>query len=321
MFVNAVAYEDGRRLGEVGFDELPAVLDRPDRFVWIALREADADELASVQSHFGLHPLAVEDALHLLQRPKLDEYADTLFVVMHTVELDGDALWLGEIDVFVGRNYVISVRNRTREGFADVRRRCEHEPQLLREGPAFVLYALMDAVVDRYFPVLEVLESELDALEDAVFEGGNHRRSIQQLYALKRKVAVLKHAVAPLLEVARRLHGSRVPELCRGTAAYFRDVYDHLDRIDTGVDAIRDSIATVMQVNLSLVAIEESEVSKRLAAWAAIFAVATVFAGIWGMNFEFMPELDWRYGYPAALLVLGGVCAYLYYRFRRAGWV
>jgi magnesium transporter len=184
-----------------------------------------------------------------------------------------------------------------------------------------VFYALMDAVVDRYFPVLDALEIELENIEEQIFIKGAARSNIERLYALKRKVTILKHAVAPLMEAAGKLHGGRVPSVCINTQEYFRDVYDHLNHINASIDTMRDTIGMAIQVNLSMVTIEESEVTKPLAAWAGIFAVATAFVGIWGMNFEVMPELRWQYGYPAALSVIALVCGILYRRFKKAGWL
>jgi magnesium transporter len=293
--------------------------------VWVALSDATPEELAQMKDEFNLHPLAVEDAHHGHQRPKVEEYGDSLFVVMHLVEPStegGHALNVGEVDVFVGKNYVLSVRNRSQQGFLGVRERCEREPELLRNGAGFVLYALMDAVVDRYFPVIDALEVELESIEQQIFtQGGAARDKIKQLYDLKRRSMILKRAVAPLTEAAGKLHGGRVPQICVSSQEYFRDVADHLVRINGSIDAMRDTIGTAISVNLSMVTIEESEVTKRLAAWASIFAVCTAFAGIWGMNFEHMPELKLRYGYAAALALMGGTCSYLYYRFRRAGWL
>jgi magnesium transporter len=255
----------------------------------------------------------------------VEEYGDSLFVVMHMVEAapEGEhSVNVGEVDVFVGKNYVLSVRNRSKQGFLGVRERCEREPELLRNGAGFVLYALMDAVVDRYFPVIDALEVELESIEQQIFtQGGAARDKIKQLYDLKRRSLILKRAVAPLTEAAGKLHGGRVPQICVTSQEYFRDVADHLVRINGSIDAMRDTIGTAISVNLSMVTIEESEVTKRLAAWASIFAVCTAFAGIWGMNFEHMPELKLRYGYAAALALMGGTCSYLYYRFRRAGWI
>jgi len=223
--------------------------------------------------------------------------------------------------VFVGPNYVVSVRNHSAQHFLGVRERCEREPHLLKQGPGFLLYALMDAVVDRYFPVVDMLESELEAIEDSIFTEGAARKNIERLYALKRKSMVLKHAVAPLMEVLSNLYGGRTPAVRGALHDYFRDVDDHLARINASIDIIRDTIATAIHVNLSMVAIEESEVTKRLAAWAGIFAVATALAGIWGMNFEVMPELKWQWSYPAAWGVIVAGCGVVWWRLRRSGWL
>jgi magnesium transporter len=274
-----------------------------------------------MQHEFGLHELAVEDARVGHQHPKIEEYGDSLFAVMHSVELLDGELRVGEVDIFVGENYVLSTRNRCQQGFLGVRARCERDPHQLRQGSAFVLYALMDAVVDRYFPVVNALESELETIEEHIFTKGSQRANIERLYQLKRKAVLLKHAVAPLMEAVGKLHGGRVPPICANTKDYFRDVHDHLYRINTSIDSIRDTISTAIQVNLLMVTIEENEVSKRLAGWAAIFAVATAFVGVWGMNFEHMPDLKWKYGYPIALSVVATVCGYLYYRFKKSGWL
>ena len=321
MLINCVTYQEGRKLADIPVAEISDYVQHKDQFVWVALRDASDQELAEMQEEFSLHELAVEDARHGNQRPKIEEYGDSLFAVIHTVELLAGELNIGELNLFVGENYVLSVRNRCRQDFLGVRQRCEREPHLLRHGASFVFYALIDAVVDRYFPVMEALEAELELIEEQIFSKGSERASIQRLYQLKRKVMLVKHAVTPLMEACGKLFGGRVPSVCANTQEYFRDVYDHLYRINTSIEAIRDTISTAIQVNLSMVAIDESEVNKRLAAWAAIFAVATAFAGIWGMNFKAMPELEWKYGYPAALTIMCGVCGYLYYRFRKTGWL
>lgn len=321
MLINCVAYQGGKRLCDVPTSNIGEFLHLPDCFVWVALKDAETEELKQMQSQFSLHELAVEDALHGNQRPKIEEYGDSLFAVVHTIEMEKGELRVGELDIFVEENYVVSVRNRSEHGFLGVRARCEREPHLLKQGSAFVFYALMDAVVDRYFPVLDELETELETVEEQIFIKGSERANIERLYQLKRQVTVLKHAVTPLMEAVAKLYGGRVPHICMNTQEYFRDVYDHLYRINTSIDNIRDTIGTAIQVNLSMVTIEESEVNKRLAAWAAIFAVATAFVGIWGMNFEVMPELKWKYGYPAALCFVAVLCGYLYRRFKKSGWL
>jgi magnesium transporter len=321
MLINCVAYQEGKKLSDIPVEEISDYLARPGCFVWVALRDPAPEELAQMQEEFGLHELAVEDAARGNQRPKIEEYGDSLFAVMQTVELDGGELRMGEVDVFVGPNYVLSSRLNASQGFLGVRARAEREPHLLAQGSAFVLYALMDAVVDRYFPVVDMLELELETIEDRIFIRGSQRANIERLYELKSRVLMMRHAVAPLMEGVGRLYGGRVPAICIGTQEYFRDVHDHLHRIAGTLDTIRDTIGTAIQVNLSMVAIDESEVNKRLAAWAAIFAVFTAFAGVWGMNFKLMPELEWRYGYPVAVSVMVCVCGYLYWRFKRSGWL
>jgi magnesium transporter len=321
MLINCVAYKEGARLVDLPVDEISTYLDKPGCFVWVALRDPAPEELDAMRREFDLHPLAVEDAGHGHQRPKVEEYGDALFVVMHLVEWVGGELIVGEVAVFAGPNYVLSVRTGSKQHFLGVRERCEHEPELLRQGSGYVLYALMDAVVDRYFPILEVLEAELESIEERIFVRGAARVNIERLYALKRKVMVLKHAVASLLQFSGKLYGGRVPAVCANTQAYFRDVADHLARIDASIDSIRDTLGTAITVNLSMATVEAGDVTKQLAAWAAIFAVATAFAGIWGMNFEQMPELKMRWGYPAALGLIVSTCSLVWWRFRRAGWL
>jgi magnesium transporter len=321
MLVNCAVYEGGRKLADIPKREIKSYLQRPECFVWVALRDPDAAELAEMQDEFDLHELAVEDARHGNQRPKIEEYGDSLFAVLQTVEVAGDELRVGEVDVFVGRNYVLSARQRTERGFQDVRARCEREPELLQHGPGYVLYALMDAAVDRYFPVLDAVETELEALEEQIFTGKSPRENIESLYYVKQKLMTLKHAAGPLSETSSRLFGGRVPSVCAGLGEYFRDVYDHVVRLNQSLDTLRDTVTTAIQVNLAMITIGESEVTKRLAAYAALVAVPTMIAGIYGMNFENMPELSWRFGYPLSIAAMVAIDGYLFYRFRKAGWL
>ncbi|PLX66277.1 MAG: magnesium and cobalt transport protein CorA [Azoarcus sp.] len=321
MLINCTAYQHGRKLADLPISEISSYLHKQDCFVWVALKDATPDEMAQMKAAFGLHELAVEDANHGHQRPKVEEYDDEVFAVMHLVEEQEGKLAVGEVHTFVGRNYILSVRNRSQQNFLGVRARCEREPKMLVKGPGYVLYALMDAVVDRYFPLIEKLETDLEAMEERIFTKGAAPTNIRRLYRLKRKVTLLKHAVTPLMEAAGKLHSGRVPEVCSNSRHYFRDVYDHLTRLNASLDSIRDTIGTAIQVNLSMVTIDQTEVSKRLAAWAGIFAVATALAGIWGMNFTHMPELQWEYGYPAALIAIVLASAVLYWQFKRAKWL
>jgi magnesium transporter len=321
MLVNCAVYQDGKKLADIQRREIKSYLQRPECFVWVALRDPDAAELAEMQDEFDLHELAVEDARHGEQRPKIEEYGDSLFVVLRTVEVAGEELKVGELDVFVGRNYVLSARQKTERGFQDVRARCEREPELLRYGSGYVLYALMDAAVDRYFPVLDAVETELEALEEQIFTGKSPRENIEALYYVKQKLMTLKHAAGPLLETSSRLFGGRVPPVCAGLGEYFRDVYDHVVRLNQSLDTLRDTVTTAIQVNLAMITIGESEVTKRLAAYAALVAVPTMIAGIYGMNFAHMPELKWTFGYPLSIAVMAAIDVYLFYRFRKARWL
>jgi magnesium transporter len=322
MLVNCVAYEEGRKLADIDKREISDYLARPGCFVWVALLDATEAELEEMREEFDLHELAVEDARIGHQRPKIEEYGNSLFVVLRTIEVAGDDLKLGEVDIFAGPNYVLSVRHATERGFKEVRARCEREPELLRNGSGYVLYALMDAVVDRYFPVLDAVETELEAAEEQLFAAtAAPRVNIESLYYVKQKLTTLKHATGPLLEYAGKLYGGRVPQVCGGLTEYFRDVHDHLVRLNQSIDTARDTVATAIQVNLGMIAIGESEVTKRLAAYAALVAVPTMVAGVYGMNFKHMPELDWQLGYPFAIALMVGIDAWLFQRFRKAGWL
>jgi magnesium transporter len=321
MLVNCVAYEEGRKLADIERGQINDYLSRPGCFVWVALRDASDAELEEMREEFDLHPLAVEDARHGHQRPKIEEYGDSLFVVLKTIEVAGDELKVGELDVFAGRNYVLSVRQGAERGFTDVRTRAEREPDLLKHGSGYVLYALMDAVVDRYAPVLDAVVEKLESLEEQLFAGASPRASIESLYYVKQQLTALKHVTGPLLESTGRLFGGRVPAVCFGLGEYFRDVYDHLIRINQSIDSARDTVTTAIQVNLALITIGESEVTKRLAAYAALVAVPTMIAGIYGMNFEHMPELGWSFGYPTVVGLMAVIDTYLFIRFRKAGWL
>lgn len=322
MLISCVAYKDGNKVTDLGIDEVQNYVNQPGYLVWVALREPDTETLDKLQQLLGLHPLAVEDARNGHQRPKVEDYGDSLFAVMQIIEPDGAELRVGEVAVFAGRNYVVSVRSHAERGFQEVRVRCEREPELLRLGSGFVLYALTDAVVDRYFPVLDLLEAELETVEERIFaNSGSPRANIEALYDLKNRLMVVKHAVAPLLEGISNLSGARVPALCVGLREYFRDIYDHLLRLNQTIETIRDSVATATSVNLSMISLQENETMKRLAAYAALIAVPTLIAGIYGMNFQHMPELGWKFGYISALGVMAVIDVYLFYRLRKAKWL
>ncbi len=323
MLINCVAYQDGNKLADIRKPEISDYVGQPYCFVWVALRDPEPYELEEMREEFGLHELAVEDARKGHQRPKIEEYGDMLFVVLHLLEMDdAGEINVGEVCVFAGPNYVLSVRSRSSLGFLNVRARCEREPHLLLHGSGFVLYALMDAVVDRYFPIIDKLEEQLERIEARIFSKGTSTRvNIEELYDLKRKLMTVQHSVAPLLEATSRLYGGRVPQVCVKLQEYYRDVYDHLERISKNIEAIRDMLNTAIQVNLSMISLDDSAITKKLAAWGALFAVPTMIAGVYGMNFDKMPELKWAYGYPAAVLLMMVLDVLLWRRFKRAGWL
>lgn len=321
MLVNCAAYEDGKKLADISKEDISEYVIRPECFVWVALKDPDAAELSEMQEEFGLHELAVEDARHGHQRPKIEEFGNSLFAVLHNPTIEKDEIVVGEVDIFVGPNYILSVRNGVEQGFSAVRERCEREPELLKHGSGFVFYALIDAVVDRYFPLLDALEVELEQIEERIFSGNTQRANIEALYALKRKLMKLQYAVVPLLEGVSKLYGGRVPQICAGLSVYYRDVYDHLIRIQQSITSLREMVIVAISVNLSMITLHDNQTTKQLAAYAALIAVPTLIAGVYGMNFQHMPELKWAYGYPMSLALMFGIDFYLYRRFRKTGWL
>ena len=323
MLINCAAYKNGRKIGDIPVEKISDYVGRPDCFVWVGLADPTELELMTMQKEFGLHELAVEDAKNGHQRPKIDEYGDSLFVVLRTIELDDQAeMTLGEVNIFAGRNYILSIRNNSTMGFANVRKRCEGEPRLLKNGSAFVLYAILDSVVDRYFPIVDAFEQQLERIEEGIFsKASSARLNIEEVYALKQKLVTLQHVTGPLIEAIAKLYGGRVPDICVSMQEYFRDIADHVARINKTIDTIREMSTTVIQVNLSLISLSESEVTKKLAAYGALFAFPTAIAGIYGMNFKFMPELEWKWGYLTVLILMVVTDVVFWFRFKKAKWV
>ena len=321
MLINCAAYENGKRVGDITAEQISEYVKRPECFVWVAIKDPEQQELMRMQHEFGLHPLAVEDALTGHQRPKIEEYGDSIFAVLHVPIPKEQEIEVGELDLFVGPNYVLSVRHRFEPGFQAVRDRAEHEPHLLKRGSGYVFYAVMDNVVDRYFPVVDALEVELEHIEERIFSEDSPKKNIEHLYCLKHKLMVMRHMVEPLLEVTHKLYGGRVPQICVGVQEYFRDIYDHLGRVSLQLDGLRDMVITALSVNLSMITLHEGEVTKKLAAYAALVAVPTMIAGIYGMNFQNMPELHWAFGYPFAVALMLVIDYVLWRRLRRIGWL
>ena len=321
--VACVAYAEGRRVCDVAIPDISEILKQPGQFVWIGLHDPSPDLLRQIQHEFGLHDLAVEDAQRAHQRPKLEQYGDSIFVVLRPALLVGDEqrLELGETHLFVGPRYIVSVRHGATPSYTAVRARCESNPALLAKGPGFVLYAVMDFIVDQYFPVVDAMDDQLDRLEDEIFSETFDRKTVARIYDLKRNLLEVKRAVSPLVDVCNRLIRFDTPLIPEDTRPYFRDVYDHAIRINELVDTLRELLTGALEAHLSLTAVAQNDAMKKLAGWAAIIGVPTMVAGVYGMNFKFMPELEWRYGYPAVTTGMAAVCAYLYYRFKRSGWL
>jgi magnesium transporter len=321
--VNCAAYAAGRRIADVEVKDISEVLKQADCFVWVGLHEPGEELLRQVQLEFGLHDLAIEDAHRAHQRPKIERYGDSLFVVLRTAkqqEEHGD-IHFGETHIFVGPRYVVSVRHGASFTYTPVRLRCESTPQLLQQGPGFVLYALMDYIVDQYFPIVDSLEDEVEALEEDLFAEVYNRETTERIYRLKRNLLSVKRGISPLVDICNRLVRYDLELIHEPSRPYFRDVYDHVIRINEIVDINRELLTSALEANLSLISIGQNEVMKKLGGWVLIIAVPTMIAGIYGMNFEFMPELKSPLGYP---LVIGGMfalCGGLYLFLKRTGWL
>jgi magnesium transporter len=322
QLIAAAAYSAGRRVADISVEEGRSWAQKSAHFVWIGFHEPDESELRAIQAQFELHPLAVEDALHAHQRPKLELYGDSLFLVLRTAQLQSGHVAFGETHIFAGQGFVISIRHGPSASYAPVRTRCESCPRLLRHGEDYVLYAILDFVVDNYVPVIEALESEVAELEDrVVLKDRINRSDVERIYQLRRELLEVRRTVAPTIEVCRRLEHLELPFIEDSIRPYFRDVVDHVQRVNESIDALREVLAFSFEAALLLQSARQGDIQRRFAGWAAILAVPTAIAGIYGMNFDFMPELNVRFGYFGVLAMILAICLYLYYRFRKAGWV
>jgi len=321
MIVNCIAYRGGRSLGNIPVDDISEVLKQPETFIWLGVHEPDTALLRKVQEEFSLHELAIEDAMHAHQRPKLETYADSLFIVVDTAQMVDDQVQFGETHLFVGANYIITIRHGSSVSYAPVRQKCETSPHRLGMGPGYALYSVIDFIVDNYQPVAERLQARFQELEQEIFEKSFDRESIGRLYKLKGELIKLRDAVGPINDISSQLIRFHEEIVRKELRPYFRDIEDHVTRITRGVDTIREMLTTAIQVNLALVTVGQNEVVKRLAGWGAILAIPTVVFSMYGMNFRHMPELAGRFAYP---LVVGGTllaCTLLYRRLVRAGWI
>ncbi len=321
--INCAAYSQGRRKADVDLNDVHEVLkENNSQFVWIGLHEPSEEILEQVQREFNLHDLAVEDAHKAHQRPKVEMYGDSIFVVLRTAQVNREHhIEFGETHFFVGANYIVSVRHGSSVSYADVRSRCESSPQMLSKGQGFALYSVMDFIVDNYYPVVHEMEMDLETIEDKIFKEKPSRETTEQIYQLKRELLEVKRAVSPLVDVCNRLMRFDIKWISEETRPYFRDVYDHVVRINEMVENTRELLNTALEANFSLISISQNDVSKKFAGWAAIIAVPTMVAGFYGMNFKFIPETESPYGFYAVLLLTVGLCILLYYLFRRSGWL
>jgi magnesium transporter len=328
--VDCAVYVKGRQLpGRWSHDHaVQEVRGRDDAFVWIGLHEPDNEQITGVADTFGLHELAVEDAVHAHNRPKLERYDDMLFAVLKTVCYVGHAepttaaelVETGEVMAFIGRDFVITVRHGNHSGLHDVRRKLEENPEQLALGPAAVLHAVADHVVDSYLEVTDAIEADIDLMESEVFEPKSNIDS-EQIYLMKREVLELRHAVMPLGPPLRRLaegYSSLIPHDVR---SYFRDIDDHLTSVAERVTGFDELLTTLVDAVLAKITLRQNDDMRKITAYAGIISVPTMFAGIYGMNFDHMPELHWTYGYPVVLLVVMLICGALYRIFRRNQWL
>lgn len=321
MIVNCTAYNKGAKLKEITVEEISSVLKREGTFIWLGLLEPSDEILRKVQSEFGLHELAIEDAHAAHQRPKLEEYGEILFLVLQTAQLFEGSVTLGETQVFVGRQFVITVRHGPSLSYRKVRERCESSPSNLAQGPGFALYGIMDFVVDNYAPILDALHERFDQLEAEIFQKRINRDCLEDLYDLKRQLLILQSAVAPLVEICSDLMRFRADIIPRETRIYFRDILDHVRRITQAINEMREMLSAAMQVYLALVTVGQNDAVKKLAGWGAILAIPTMIFSLYGMNFKDMPELSMPFGYPLALFGVTIGCALLHRKLKKAGWL
>lgn len=321
MIIENVAYQRGQSLGDIGIDDISNIVKQAETFVWLSLHQPDDGLLQRVQEEFGLHELSIEDAREASQRPKIEADGESLFIVLKTAQLEQGRVVYGETHLFVGTNFLVSVRHGAASVNAQVRERFEKAKSPLAKGPGFALYAILDFVVDNYVPVVAQLERDFNAIEADIFKDRFDRLIIERLYGLKRQLLELRNAVLPVADISAelmRFHEDLIPKQLR---AYFRDVQDHVSRLVGLVDGMREMLTTAMQVNLALVGHNQNEVVKRLAGWGAILAMPTVVFSLYGMNFAWMPELAWKPAYPLTVLATLIGCIYIHRRLRRAGWV
>ncbi len=323
MIRNVAAYSrEGNRQTKISLEEISDALEDAEvGFVWVGLYQPDGPLLLKMQEEFGLHPLAVEDALNAHQRPKIELYGDSLFLVLQTAQVVMGHIEFGETHIFIGPRYLLTVRHGASLPFSPARERCERNPELMKLGASYGLYAVLDAIVDNYFPIVEEFKQELNELEKDIFTEDFRRQTILRLYELKRDLTQLRLAVSPMQDMLNQLMQFH-PALIRDEVrVYLRDVYDHVVRLNEATDTMREMLTAAMSVNLALVTVHQGEIVKRLAGWAALLAAPTLVTSWYGMNFVHMPELAGPYSYWILMAVTAAICGGLYIVLRRARWL
>jgi magnesium transporter len=317
----ARVYSDGHRLRALWLNDPD---DRPvqaHQFTWIGLVDPDADELEALRVRFGLHPLAIEDALCEHPIPKVSVYGDQIFVAARTARLDGEEITYGEACAFLCGNNIITVRKGSERGFTMLRRNLEDSPTLLRHGTAFVLYSLLDYIVDSYQPIVEDIEEEVLAVERRALDAFLSREDVTHLFNLRQELMRFRRMLGPMEEVCARLEHVHLPFMSEHIRPYFRDVGDHVRRVASSAEGLRDVLGSVFEVSNLFEQQRQSDITRRLAAGAAILAVPTAIAGLYGMNFDVMPELGWKYGYAWAIGLIAALSGLVFYLFRRSKWL
>lgn len=318
--VAAYLYQDGHRVREVALDE-KITSSKKSEFVWIGISDPTKAELDALASCYELHPLAVEDALRGDQLPKVEVYGDHLFVVARTARLEGEHMEYGETAIFLGPSHIITVRHGSPRAHTALREQLEKAPKLLMHGTDYLLHAVLDYIVDGYIPIVDQIEEEVLEMESTAAEGFLSRDDVNRIFELRRELILFQRILGPMGEVALKLARQELPGVDAEARVYFRDVQDHVRRVQARVDGIREALSSVFEFSSLLEQQRTGQITRQLAAWAAILAVPTAIAGIYGMNFENMPELRSEYGYYVVLAVISVICTLLFLRFRRAGWI
>ncbi len=321
MIVDSAIYVDGRRSTPCPLNEIRETCRERGGFAWVGLHDPDPEELRSVATELGLNEGAMRDAVREHPRPKIERYGDLIFVVLRTARYveDREVVEFDEIHVFVGPDFVITIRRGETPALGDLRLRMEGEPETLRQGPMAVLYAVMDLVVSDYGPVVEGLENDIDEIESEVF--GDNPGVSRRIYELSREVIQFHRATQPLTAALKHLNANESGEPDLEFQRHLRGIQDHLLRTTEQIEGFRELLSNILSVNLTMVSVRQNEQVQKVSSWAAILIVPTIIAGIYGMNFEYMPELSWIFGYPLSLLLMLAVSSLLYLRFKRSGWL